>query len=264
MILVTNDDGIDSPGLQAAVEAVSGLADILVVAPTAQMTSMGRSLWGAKTALFQPIDYEANGRAVKAYHMDCSPARLVLHALDVLCVDQKPDLIVSGVNYGENLGSNVTISATIGAVLQGACMGIPGLAVSLQTEIENHHVHADLNWGAARHFTKKFARMMLSGDLPVGEEILNVNVPAHATTETQWRVTRQSRQPYFTNIVRIPSKDRSIGDGECVIGYDENSLEPDSDISAIVHDGVVSVSPLGVDLTAQELMCRLKEMYEKS
>ena len=196
--------------------------------------------------------------------MECSPARLVLHALDVLCVDRKPDLIISGVNYGENLGSNVTISATIGAVLQGACMGIPGLAVSLQTEIENHHVHADLDWGAARHFTEKFTKMMLSGAFPKGQEILNVNIPAHAYMDTEWRATRQSLQPYFTNIVRNPSKDSAVGDGECVIGYDEQSLEPDSDISAIVNEGVVSVSPLGVDLSAKESMRRLKEMYEKS
>lgn len=263
-ILITNDDGIESPGLKAAVEAVSELADVLVVAPTNQMTSMGRSLWGAKSELFQAKIYTANGRDIEAYHMDCSPARLVLHALDVLCVERKPDLIVSGINYGENLGTNVTISATIGAVLQGACMGIPGLAVSLQTEIANHHVYADLDWTAARHFTQKFTEMMLSGDLPTSQEFLNVNVPAHATIDTEWRVTRQSLQPYFTNIVRSPSKNSLVGDAECVLGYDEKALEPDSDIYAIVNDEIVSVTPLGVDLTAHESMRRLKEMYEKS
>lgn len=258
LILLTNDDGIESPGLKAAVEAVSGLGDVLVVAPTTQKTSMGRSLWGAKTEYFRQASFVANGKDIEAYHMDCSPARVVLHSLDVLFVDRKPDLIVSGINYGENLGTNLTISGTIGAVIQGSCMGIPGLAVSLQTERENHHVHADLNWGAARYFTEKFAKMMLEADATSSPQMLNVNIPACATINTNWRITRQSMQPYFTNLVKTPSRESSVGEGECVLGYDEKSLEPDSDIYAIVNEGVVSVTPLGLDLTACDAMGRPK------
>ena len=263
LLLLTNDDGIRSPGLQALAEAVSGLADLLVVAPTNQQTSMGRSLWGEKTECFQGIDYAANGSAIRAYHMNSSPARLVLHALDVLCVDRKPDLIVSGVNYGENLGTNVTISATIGAVLQGASMGIPGLAVSLQTEIENHHVHAELDWSAARYFTTKFTGMILENEFSEDLDIVNVNVPACATSDTEWKLTRQSRQPYFTNIVRNPSEDNPISDGECVFGYDESKVEPDSDIHALVNDSAVSVTPLSIDLTAYRDLIDMKAMYEQ-
>src|SRR5512133_3679716 len=130
LILATNDDGIGSPGLRALVEAVLPLGQVVVVAPSTQKTSVGRSLMGAQTARLIPIDYRVNGTAVEAFHCECSPARAVLHAFDVLFTGSKPDLLVSGINYGENLGTNITISGTVGAALQGAAFGVPGIAMS--------------------------------------------------------------------------------------------------------------------------------------
>jgi 5'-nucleotidase len=250
LILVTNDDGIKSPGLMAAIEAVLPLGDVVVVAPSSQQTSAGRGLHGDENGSLQRADLNIGGRIVTAYHCDSSPASAVLHAFDVLFHEKKPDLVVSGINYGENLGSNITISGTVGAALQGASYGVPGLAMSLQTDIENHRRHVKLNWAAASHFCCQFASMMLTSPLPADVDILNVNVPAMATQKTPWRVTRLSRQNYFVNHMANPTHKSTIGEAVCRFGFDTASLEPDSDIQAI-HSNQVSVTPVSIDMTSR-------------
>jgi 5'-nucleotidase len=258
LILVTNDDGIKSPGLRAAVEAVLPLGDVIVVAPSSQQTPSGRSLHGDKNEAFHPVALKIGRRTVKGYHCECSPARVILHAFDVLFKDKKPDFLVSGINYGENLGTNVTISGTIGAALQGAALGIPGLAMALQTGIENHRRHVHLDWNTARHFCRIFASFMLKTKPPPDVDILNVVVPAVATTNTPWRVTRLSRQNYFVNRMATPTLASRIGDAVCQYGYDTTTLEIDSDILAICN-GLVSVTPVSMDLTSRvELKTFLK------
>lgn len=250
LILVTNDDGIRSPGLRAAVEAVLPLGEVVVVAPSSQQTSAGRSLHGDMNGIFQKVELHIGGTQVTGYHCECSPARVVLHAFDVLFNNKKPDLVVSGINYGENLGTNITISGTVGAVIQSAACGIPGLAMSLQTGIENHRRHVDLEWSAARHFCRTFASWMLTARLPADVDILNVNVPASATVKTPWKMTRLSRQNFFVNHMANPTTVSKIGDAVCLHGFDKASLEPDSDISAVLNQ-LVSVTPVSIDLTSR-------------
>jgi len=250
-ILISNDDGINSPGLRTVVEAVLPLGEVIIVAPSSQQTSAGRSFSGAKTESFKPMDYKVGRTIVKAYHCACSPARAILHAFDVLFHLKKPDLLVSGVNYGENLGTNVTISGTIGAALQGAAHGVRGLAVSLQTrDMADHFKYPELDWTAVRHFAGHFAQLMLTKRLPADVDILNVNVPASATIATQSKWTRLSRQPYFSDLIKEPTLLSTIGDAKCCHGFDEKQLEPDSDIFAF-RQGFVTVSPISMDLTAR-------------
>ena len=250
LILVTNDDGIESPGLSAAVEAVLPLGEVIVVAPSSQQTSAGRGLHGDKNGSLQRADLNIGGRIVTAYHCDCSPASAVLHAFDVLFHIKKPDLLISGINYGENLGTNVTISGTVGAALQAASHGVPGLAMSLQTDIGNHRKYAELEWGAATHFCNIFASFMLNAKLPPDVDVLNVNVPAAATIKTLWKVTRLSRQGYFVNYLADPHHASKIGEAVCQFGFDEETLELDSDIRAVCSN-LVSVTPVSMDLTSR-------------
>lgn len=250
LLLVTNDDGIKSPGLRAAVEAVLPLGEVIVVAPSSQQTSAGRGLHGDRNGAFQPVELKIGHRTIQGYHCECSPARAILHAFDVLFKDREPDLLVSGINYGENLETNVTVSGTVGAALQAATHGIPGLAMSLQTDIGNHHRHADLEWDIASHFCRVFAALMLKTRFPADVDILNVNVPASATIKTPWKVTRLSRQNYFVNRMASPTPDSKIGEAECEYGFDDASLEPDSDIHAI-RNNLVSVTPISMDLTSR-------------
>ena len=250
LILVTNDDGIASPGLRTAVEAVLPLGEVIVVAPSSQQTSAGRGLHGDDSESFHQVDLKIGGKVVQGYHCACSPARAILHAFDVLFTKKKPDLLVSGINYGENLGTNVTISGTIGAALQAAAHGVHALAVSLQTEMENHRRHPELEWTVARHFTRQFATLMLETPLPDDVDVLNVNVPASATAKTPWKITRLSRHNYFVNRLANPILASKLGDGQCYYGFEEASLEPDSDIRAI-RKGLVSVTPVSMDLTSR-------------
>ena len=104
-ILITNDDGIRSPGLKAAVEAVLDIGTVTVVAPSFQQTGAGRGLTGEKNAGLIPVDYAVNGVTVKAFHCDCSPALAVRHSLRTIFKSDRPDLLISGINYGENPGT---------------------------------------------------------------------------------------------------------------------------------------------------------------
>lgn len=250
LILITNDDGIASPGLRTAVEAVLPLGEVIVVAPSSQQSSVGRGLNGNRNEVFKKVELKIGDTAVPGYHCECSPARVVLHAFDVLFHEKKPDLLVSGINYGENLGNNITISGTIGAALQAASSGVPGLAMSLQTGIADHRKHTDQEWDTARHFCRMFAVVMLKGRMPADVDILNVNVPSSATIKTPWKVTRLSRQNYFVNRLANPTPASKLGDGQCHYGFEEASLEPDSDIHAI-RSNWVSVTPITMDMTAR-------------
>ncbi len=252
LILLTNDDGIRSPGLQAAAEAICDLGDLLIVAPATQQTGMGRAITAAGGGVVTAESLRVGCQDVTVYALTCSPALAVTYGTLALA-ERRPDLVVSGINYGENLGTSVTVSGTVGAALQAAELGIPGLAVSLEVDREYHYNHGDgVHWAAAAHFTRQFTQAILRAQLPFDVDVLKLDVPAEATAETPWRLTRQSRQPYY----RVLPPAQRLGPGPMVrLGYEVYinwaTLEPDSDIYAFARDRVVSVTPLSQDLTAR-------------
>ena len=262
-ILVCNDDGVGSPGLQAAAQAVAGLGQLVVVAPKRQQTGAGRSLTARPEAALEPVEFRVAGRAVEAYQVDCSPARLVQHAIPALFAGGLPGLLVSGINYGENLGTTVTASGTVGAALQAASLGVPALAVSRQTGVEHYLSFGELDWTAARHFTRLFAERLLEGRLAPDVDVLNINVPAAAAPGTCWRLTKLSRQPYHRFEVRSPTPASRVDDGEVRISVDLTTLEGDSDIHALVSQGLVSVTPLSLDLTSRTDTAALSERLSR-
>ena len=250
-ILLTNDDGILSPGLKAAAEALAPMGEVIVVAPRVQQSGAGRGMWGGRDERLSPMPFEAAGRRLKAYACACSPAQVVLHGMNVLFGRGAPELLVSGINYGENLGYNVTLSGTIGAALQGASMGAPALAMSVQTVHAFADRYEQVDWSAAQHFTALFARLLLRRRLPHDVHVLNVDVPDGATPRTPWKVTALARQEYFTTRLETPSLDSRLGDGATGVYFDRCGLEGGSDIHAILQERVVSVTPLSLDLTSR-------------
>lgn len=256
LILVTNDDGIQSPGLHAAVEGVIGLGQLLVAAPTEQQTARGRSMVGNRDDFFHPTTVWAHGREVWAFHMDASPALVVRHAIAVLCGGRLPDLVVSGINYGANLGSNITISGTVGAAFQAAAMGVPALALSRETEIEHHFVYGDLDWEEPIRVTHTYASRVLglSRARGAGEElpfdVLKIDVPHDAPPGTEERITRLSRAHYFHSVIPDPRIDSPISESVTTTNDDASSFSPDDDIYAFAVDRVVSVTPLRLDCSA--------------
>jgi len=257
LILVTNDDGIESSGLWAVVEALLPIGEVLVVAPNRQWSGGARSMPAEVTGQIMPYVREVQGQRVLGYAVDASPAQAVQHAVLELA-SRRPSLVVSGVNHGYNLASEVTISGTVGAALEAAAFGVPAMAVSLEMDPRYFllgDVHAD--YSAARSFVQRFALYMLSYPLPYDADVLNINLPATATPDTPWRLTRLARCRYF---VPLPP-DRAHGSSRPGFAVLRNPLQTrlDSDIWAVVVERIVSVTPLSLDLTARTDLRRMQE-----
>jgi len=260
LVLFTNDDGIASPGLWAAVDAFAGWADILVVAPHEQQSGTGRSMPVASNGRIYPAVRKLDGRDVTVYSVDGTPAQAVQHGVIELA-DRLPSLVVSGINYGENAGNGVTISGTIGAAIEGASLGIPALAISQQTPKDLHLTYStEVDFSAAAYFARQFGEWLISARRPDDVDLLKVDVPIGATPETPWRTTRISRRRVYwpTRPERV-----ALGD-EGRIGYEYQSdsahAEPDSDIYVLLQEGMVSVSPISLDLTSRTDLFRLEQM----
>jgi len=250
LILVTNDDGIESPGLWAAVEALLPLGKVVVAAPRDQQTSAGRSMPAVSDGRITTYPNDYGEQQVQAFAVGGTPAQSVLHAvLEIL--PELPALVVSGINYGENVGSGVTISGTVGAAIEAATLGIPALAVSLQMVTQDWYTYSALDFSAAAHFTARFARSVLAQGLPADADLLKIDVPLNATPRTAWRITRQSRHRYYIPYTLREGGLEERGSITTQIKVHPHEVEPDSDVQAIQFEQVVSVTPLSVDLTAR-------------
>ncbi len=247
LIMLVNDDGIKSPGLRAMARALMELGQVLVVAPRDQQTSTGRSMRGGGTP--QPFHLEIGGTHLRAFAVAATPAVAVRYGV-LICAEREPDLIVSGINYGENVGNGVTISGTVGATLEAASLGVPALAVSQAVDTKLHFTHSEaVEFSIAAEWGKKFAKRILERGMPRGADVVNVNIPEEATLKTPWRLTCTSRFNYYRSLVRKTSRGKSIVGYE--LNLDSQPLEPGSDVSAVLVDRVVSVSFLTLDLTAR-------------
>jgi len=249
LILITNDDGIASPGLMAGIGAVLDLGEIWVVAPRLQQSGLGRSFPGGKIKVHKSV-LDVDDTQVRCFALDTSPAQAVRHGI-LRFLPRVPDLAISGINYGENLGGSVTISGTIGAAIEAASFGIPALAASLETDRKYHFSHSvEVNFSTASMFVRRCAKWLLANGMPQSVDILKLEVPCDATPDTAWRMTRVSRQPYWVSPVTIDERgEKHLSTYLREINFE--TVEPDSDIAAVVVDRVVSLSPLTIDLTAK-------------
>lgn len=251
LILITNDDGIRSRGLTAAVMACAPLGDLLIVAPAGQQTAAGRAKPPASTGRIDLHQFFAAGQVITGYGVDGAPAQAVEHALFEFA-SRRVDLAVSGINYGENIGENITTSGTVSAALEASSFGVPAIAISRQTAPEHYFNHdADLDFSDAAHFLRKFAASVLIDGLPTGVDVLKIDIPESATPATAWRWTRVSRQRYFFPVApQRTSLAEALPMGFTMCA-DPQMVEPDSDIRAVIIDKIVSVAPLSNDLTAR-------------
>lgn len=261
LILITNDDGIDSPGLAAAAAALDPLGELLIVAPHTQQSGTGRSMPLDNNGQLFETTIGTERHNWEAYSAHASPAQAVQHAVLELA-DHRPALAVSGINFGENVGTGITVSGTVGAALEAAAHGIPALAVSLQVDM-SLHVHFDdsVDFTVAGHFTRLFAKRLLQSELPPDVDVLKIEVPQSATIGTPWRVTRLERKRYFIPV----SPQRSRLDDKGRIGYTmADPLKPSdsyTDVGALL-EGVVSVTPLSLDLTSRVDRNDLRTLFD--
>lgn len=253
LILISNDDGIQSPGLRAAVAALHSLGDLLIAAPLHQQSGAARSFPLGNKGRIHPTRLTWESGSAEAFGIEGSPAQAVAYALLELA-PRRPNLAVVGINYGENIGSSITTSGTVGAALEAASSGIPTLAVSLQTPAEFHYSHSsEVDFDTAAHLVQFFARRLLSPgvSLPLDADLLKIDVPQDATPDTPWRVTRVSRQRYFEAIPPRRQRLDETGPLEYRPQIDWANLESDSDIYALIRERVVSVAPVSLDLSSR-------------
>jgi 5'-nucleotidase len=250
-ILLTNDDGIQSPGLWAAAEALSRLGFVHVVAPRDQFSGAGRSMPSNSDGIITPKQVKVNGKLWTVYSVGGTPAQAVLHAVCEI-LPQRPDMVVSGINYGENLGIGITVSGTVGAALEAAARGIKAIAISLETELAHHLSYSlDVDFSTAAHFTAFFGGVLLNNELLNDVDLLKIDIPSEATPETPWEVTRLARRAYFEP---VPPQ-RDSWDQPAIVGYrravSSDEHPPNTDVFTLGSRKHVSVTPLSLDLTSR-------------
>ncbi|HSK31538.1 MAG TPA: 5'/3'-nucleotidase SurE [Candidatus Limnocylindria bacterium] len=237
IILLSNDDGIQSEGLTALEESLKEIGDIYTVAPDRAQGSMSHAL-----TLHRPLRVQELGPrrlAVNGTPVDC--VKLALTGL----LPVRPDLVISGINKGPNLGDDIIYSGTVSAAIEGALLGLPAIAVSLVT-------FKDFDFRAAADFTATLVkRIAANGIAP--KTLLNVNVPPLAKEQLKgWRLTRMGKRHYSENIVeRI---DPRGGKYYWIGGDDLGFADEEGTDCKTVHEGFVSVTPLQVDLTDYKLL----------
>ncbi|MDR1613355.1 MAG: 5'/3'-nucleotidase SurE [Planctomycetota bacterium] len=167
-ILLSNDDGIDAPGLAALADALSGLDDIYVSAPSGNRSGAGMAVTIGRD--ITPRAYPDGPGGFKRVAVDGTPTDAMKYGLQFLVPD-RPRLVASGINHGPNLGRNVRCSGTVGAAMEGLLWGIPALAASVDC-VERP------DWSGAKHYARLVAERILAAGDAFQPVLLNLNVPA--------------------------------------------------------------------------------------
>jgi 5'-nucleotidase len=237
-ILVTNDDGYLAGGIQALARAAGSLGDVTVVAPDREQSATSHSL-----TLHYPLRVRVTAEGVHV--VDGTPTDCVMLAIGEL-LDDRPDVVMSGVNHGANLGDDVLYSGTVAAAMEATILGIPAIAVSYAGK--DHERLGD--WDAV--LVQLLQQLVQRADFPA-ETLLNVNLPAVAPDQVAGvRVTSLGRRAYVGSLTRAADPN---GREYFWIGGGESKWwgGPDSDFRAI-HERCISVTPLHLDLTNYNLL----------
>jgi 5'-nucleotidase len=241
-ILVTNDDGVFSEGIERLASALAAIGEVVTVAPDQERSAAGHSL-----TLAHPLRAKLVGEG--RWSVDGTPTDCVnwgvLHLLKQK--EDRPRLLVSGINLGLNLGDDVTYSGTVSAAFEGTILGIPSVAISQEIE-------TGFSFDVAADFACRLARRLLENPLPAGT-LVNVNVPAGASLGV--RVTRLGKRRYGEAVIE---KQDPRGRPYYWIGstLPTGEFEEGTDITAVAEKWI-SMSPLHLDLTDYRSLPALEE-----
>jgi len=229
-ILVTNDDGVFSEGIERLAAALAPVGEVFTVAPDQERSAAGHSL-----TLQSPLRAKLVGS--NRWSVDGTPTDCVNWGVLHLMKDERPRLIFSGINLGLNLGDDVTYSGTVSAAFEGTLIGIPSVAISQEIE-------SGFTFDAAAGFAERLARRLLEEPLPAGT-LVNVNIPAGPVQGV--RVARLGKRRYGETVIE---KTDPRGRPYFWIGstIPTGDAEEGTDIGAIA-DKFISMSPLHLDLT---------------
>jgi len=242
-ILLSNDDGISSEGIAILQETLAALDEIWVVAPDRDQSAVSHSL-----TLHRPLRIEPVGP--RAFAVDGTPTDCINLAINGL-LQERPRLVISGINRGANLGDDITYSGTVSAAMEATLLGVPAIAVSLVAD-------SAFDFAPAAAFTHRLAAAILHDFFPP-DTLLNVNVPALPAEQiTGFALTRQGKRRYADAIVeKVDPRGKKyywIGGGPFDFVDGEGT-----DFSA-VRQGLISVTPLHLDLTNYASLTRLQTL----
>jgi 5'-nucleotidase len=253
-ILLTNDDGVNSVGLWAAYDALASFADVVVAAPAVQQSAVGRSI-----SIFEPLRMnEVLIHGHTAHVVEGRPTDSLL--LGLYALKCQPDLVVSGINLGENITcESVTTSGTVGAAMEAANQGVPAIAFSFQM-IDEGDKFSDprgpkLDFSAARTVVRDVVQLFLKKGFPRGAHLLNVNIP-HGDVRG-YRVTTLGSRLFNTSVeMRTDPRGKPY---YWICGEPIYIVEKNSDVTAL-RNGYVTVTPLTLDTTAYAACGSLTEI----
>lgn len=252
-ILLTNDDGYQSPGLLALKEALSPLGHIVIVAPASEKSACGHCMTLTRPLRFVKLEDDF-------YKLeDGSPTDCIYLALNALYQEGfMPDLIVSGINIGSNMGEDVSYSGTASAAMEGVLHGIPSIAISQVLQDKNYF---GFDFALARESIFQLAKKVLNHRYPLQErEFLNVNIPQLAIKDCKgFKVTELGIRNYGNDahVHRNPRGEEYYWLGLHPLAWQERNNNEISDFNAAM-EGYVSITPISLDFTARNRLRTLE------
>lgn len=252
LILITNDDGITAPGINALVEVASELGEVVIVAPDSPQSGMGHAITISGPIRLHPNTHTFKG--LEAYECSGTPVDCVKLAKHVVLKDRTPDICLSGINHGSNASINIIYSGTLSAAMEASLEGIPSIGFSL---LDYNH---DANFEPCKPFIKQLIEWVLQNGLEEGS-LLNVNIPAVPREDIKGlRVCRQADARWVEEFTE--AQDPRGQKYYWLTGrFSNNDLADDTDIWALDHN-YISVVPSMHDLTNYRAMKTLKVVEE--
>ena len=247
LILISNDDGFQAKGINVLIDTLRDIADLLVCAPDS-----GRSGYGCAFSVFNPLHLKLRRKekGLEVWSCDGTPVDCVKLALDQLCTKRKPDMVIGGINHGDNASVNTHYSGTMGVAMEGAMKYIPSVAFSLCDHAEDADFDPLLPY--IRHITQK----VLEEGLPEGV-CLNVNFPV-AKKFKGVKVCRMAKGTWGNECVRSIHPRGSEYFWMVGSYVNDEPKAKDTDNWALTH-GYVAITPTRVDVTAYETMEKIKQ-----
>ncbi|HEV7335379.1 MULTISPECIES: 5'/3'-nucleotidase SurE [Bosea] len=250
-ILVTNDDGIHAEGLAVLERIAAQLSDdVWVVAPETDQSGVAHSL-----SLSNPLRLREVGE--KRYAVQGTPTDCVIMAVRSILADAKPDLVLSGVNRGQNVAEDVTYSGTIAAAMEGTLLGIPSIAIS-QAYMPGDR--SKISWDCAEQHAPSIIRKLLEEGIPK-DILFNLNFPNVPPAEVKGvAVTVQGRRDQ--ELVRLEPRQDGRGNPYFWIAFQRSKREPanGTDLRALA-EGKISLTPLELDLTHEPTLTRFAQVF---
>jgi len=250
-ILLCNDDGIYSEGIQILKAQLDTIASVMVIAPDRERSTISHAMTLRKPLNVKKVKIKGK---MFGFSVNGTPADCIIIGLLEIMKDNKPDIIISGINSGPNLGNDIIYSGTVGAAREGAMRNVPSLAVSIDGG-------AVYQFDAAARYTKKIISNLARENLPKNL-LLNINFPNIEYEQLEGiEIIRHGKRRYRDEI-------RNIADPRGRVHYwiggkiEEKSIEPDTD-SGVVNNRKVAVTPILLDFTDYSMLKEMNQWLKK-